>query len=589
MAIKHVIVVMFENRSYDNVLGALYGPSNPPGYTVPPPGQTSLNGIPSDATNPSTTGGPPIKVHNQTNPTQIGGSGPAYAPTSIPLVDPKEYFKDMAQQILGLTSIPDSAPYVNYPPPGASAMNGFTLNYAEEPGVGQSAVPAENVPDIMNYFTPAQLPVSAFLAKNYAVCDEWFASAPTQTFTNRAFAFCAAPGVTSDVFGNPYSLIDDVQYFDVEKNPITLQMLDSVASTLDNLPGASGPAWKVYFHDYSIAADTVQYVKVKGATTANINVSTFDNGDWPAGIPPQLGATTSTFVDDLRNDKLPQFSWIEPRYNDNVAPTRLPPNSNHPGTAFGLLGGSGAKAPIDFASGELFLMQLYNMLRASSKWEEMLLIVVYDEHGGTYDHVLPVGAAAPGRGIPSVDSLSDSAASGFNFTLLGGRVPAIIVSSAITSGEAIRSSTATKFDHSSIVRTVLDIFVPPPGSTSLTDRDQNAPSLVSSLGATGNPTDLYGGRILCGPMSLSFASDNLVPQYLLASAGPTIGLSATAQPSWLSFGATGTSMPTSLMLYVTVDPSRATAGVNEGTITLSAVGATATNSPLTIPVTLFKN
>ena len=42
----------------------------------------------------------------------------------------------------------------------------------------------------MGCFTPEALPVLSGLAKGYAVCDHWFASVPTETLPNRAFA-CA--------------------------------------------------------------------------------------------------------------------------------------------------------------------------------------------------------------------------------------------------------------------------------------------------------------------------------------------------------------------------------------------------------------
>src|SRR5262252_8111586 len=37
-------------------------------------------------------------------------------------------------------------------------------------------------------YTPQMVPIMSGLAKGFAVCDHWFASAPTQTIPNRAFA-----------------------------------------------------------------------------------------------------------------------------------------------------------------------------------------------------------------------------------------------------------------------------------------------------------------------------------------------------------------------------------------------------------------
>ena len=142
----------------------------------------------------------PIPVANQTTETVDPNTGTSYPPTTIPIFDPGEPFDDMAQQILGLPSVPTSNPYAPssplYPPDEAHAMQGFTTNYAQLTDLlGKPAIPSANIPDIMNYFTPAQLPVTAWLARNFAVCDQWYASVPTHTFTNRAFAHTAAPGV----------------------------------------------------------------------------------------------------------------------------------------------------------------------------------------------------------------------------------------------------------------------------------------------------------------------------------------------------------------------------------------------------------
>src|SRR6516162_6589483 len=45
--------------------------------------------------------------------------------------------------------------------------------------------------EIMGMYPPEMLPVMTALAKGFAVCDQWFAPVPTQTFPNRAFAGAA--------------------------------------------------------------------------------------------------------------------------------------------------------------------------------------------------------------------------------------------------------------------------------------------------------------------------------------------------------------------------------------------------------------
>src|SRR5215510_10395611 len=89
--ITNIIVVMLENRSYDNVLGWLYNPSNQPPYNQAPPGQINLQGLNGNETNPSPQqGGAPIKVMNQT--TTKDKSGTPWPGTSVPIYDPGEPF-----------------------------------------------------------------------------------------------------------------------------------------------------------------------------------------------------------------------------------------------------------------------------------------------------------------------------------------------------------------------------------------------------------------------------------------------------------------------------------------------------------------
>lgn len=527
--IKHIVVLMLENRSYDNVLGWLYDASNEPPYDKAPKHQKDLNGLtkggPYSNPDPSSPGGT-LPVANQTTPTQLGDSGPTYPPTTIPIVDPGEFFADMAQQYLGSASLPSDNPYGATTPPDLT-MQGFTTNYAEYGGPppqlpsvpSPNPPPESNVKDVMNYFTPAQLGTTSFLANKYAVCDSWFASAPTQTFTNRAFSICAGPGVAQhsksymkDHPDDPeyYGLINDTQYTPLDtyaEYPSLFSVMDSVDPA-----GGAGPNWKVYFHDYSISTLTVPYVASTGASTANVNLATFDTQDWPSGTPPWCGGTPTTFLDDIAGTNggvLPPFALIEPRYSNSYvtpppplpplysAATGLSPNSNHPGGANYALNPTSENPPIDAADGEALLALVYTQLAQSEYWDSTLLIVTYDEGGGIYDHVAPGAATPPGalnvssaitspviKRIPPVYSLLDvDGAEGFDFNMFGGRVPAIVCSPYIAAGTTV--SADTPFDHTSIISTAWEIFnLASSGITSLNERDGAAPSLVPSLSPT---------------------------------------------------------------------------------------------------------
>jgi phospholipase C len=468
---------MLENRSYDNVLGWLYNPSNNAPYNQAPPGQSDLQGLSGTESNPDPLNpGATITVSNPTSQT-VGGSGQQYPGTAVPLIDPGELFGDMAQQFLGTAT---------YPAGAAAQMQGFTANYLNAL-LNSSAAPVSNLAqnnlqDVMTYLTPQQLPVTAFLANNFAVCDEWFASVPSQTYVNRVFALCAAPAIVQAVAasgGLPainYSVVDDPDFpVDLPTHLLPkwpLLTMPTVCDQLDLVLGGAAVNWKIYFHDYSIAVMTMQSIAAAATSAKNQNVSTFDNLDWGSDVPKQLTVVPTTFVDDVTNTNggvLPPFSFIEPRYSSTYATNDYPPNSNHPGASEFGIGKTvdPSDPPIDATGGELLLMQVYNLLRNSQYWESTLLIITYDEHGGVYDHYFPpaatprgtLNAATPPLVVPpaspslvgKIEDSRDTAALGFGYTLFGGRVPAILVSPYLAAGSTVRSDDAV-FDHSSIVK-----------------------------------------------------------------------------------------------------------------------------------------
>lgn len=598
MSIKHVVVVMLENRSYDNVLGWLYNTRNAAPYTIPPPGQADLNGLTGnesnpnplfDASNPVGPGNQPvIPVNNQTALSQVNNAGTFYPATCIPVVDPGEFFGDMAQQFLGGTAIPSTNPYTAYPPAGGLTMQGFTANYLN-PTFKQPGAPDANVGDMMNAFTPEQLPVTSFLANNFAVCDQWFASVPTQTFTNRAFALTAAPAL--DALGG-YSLIDDSQYFLIDGLTSVLAQFDSTH------PVASGgpPNWKVYFHDYSIAMMTVPYVKQQSELSSNNNVATFDQTDWGTSLPNDVGKLASTFVADVTANPptLPPFAFIEPRYGTyNVPPlvtqppNSLPANSNHPGAGYKPV--STTAPPIDMASGELLLMQVYNLLSGNAGlWAETLLVITYDEHGGIYDHVPPPPAVAPGSSVPTAKNdgaIPDPAAEGFNFNILGGRVPAIIVSPCIAPSSTVRSS--VPFDHTSIIKTLFDLFGLATTSTPfLTQRDAAAPSLVPFLAASSiNATAAFSGTILCGPSSLAFGGSGTFVAFA-AAASTTLAATVVSGGTWLSIATESVAQYPAATPLLQITATAAVGNLPSGTYTGAIQVTGGSLNPAVIPVTL---
>jgi phospholipase C len=163
----------------------------------------------------------------------------------------------------------------------------------------------------------------------------------------------------------------------------------------------------------------------------------------------------SQFLADAHAGCLPNYSFIEPRYFTDLFTGHIP-NDQHP--------------PHNVLYGEQLLAAVYNALRSSPCWPRTLFIITYDEHGGCYDHVKPPVAASPDNAMANDYR--------FKFDAYGVRVPAVVVSPYIRPGTIIRPPSPTPYDHTSIIKTVREIF---DLGERLTARDEAAPSLLPAL------------------------------------------------------------------------------------------------------------
>ena len=118
------------------------------------------------------------------------------------------------------------------------------------------------------------------------------------------------------------------------------------------------------------------------------------------------------FKRHFEEGKLPNYVVVEQRY---FATKIVPGNDDHP--------------PHDVSEGQKFVKQVYEALRSSPQWNEILFVAVYDEHGGFYDHV-----PTPTQGIPNPDDKTSPEPHNFEFDRLGVRVPAILISPWIAPG-----------------------------------------------------------------------------------------------------------------------------------------------------------
>jgi phospholipase C len=389
MDIRHVVVLMLENRSFDCMLGRLYPKSTE---------FDGLDGVESNIWHKPDGDAAEILVWN--DPTATAQT------LTIPDPDPGELFRDIQMQIYGL----EAARAANPAPP---SMGGFVDNYMRQPATR----PAPDPRAVMHYFMPEQVPVISSLARAFAVSDRWHASAPCQTWPNRFFVHTATAGgwVNNSPTHFPY-------------------LMETVFDRLDGV----GQNWRLYFHDVPQASTLTRLW-----SKATAHFRPFD----------------PDFAHDAGSGMLPAYSFIEPRYFADFL-TRRVPSDEHP--------------PHNIAYGEALIAAVYNALRAGPGWNQTLLVITFDEHGGCYDHVVPPAATPPGGPTPD----------GFDFSRFGVRVPAVIVSPYVRPGAVIRPAGATPFDHTSIIATLRKLH----GFQPLTARDAAAPDLLAVLGpAPTNP------------------------------------------------------------------------------------------------------
>jgi len=310
--IDHFVVIMLENRSFDHMLGFLYteqGNKSPLGH--------SFEGLTGNESNLDESGNE-IKVF------QISEDDPeAY---SFPKADPGEGFIATNEQLYEKNKVTEKDKPTNK---GFVKDFDYTLKWEKKYGWNVSdAKPS----DIMGIFTPKMLPILSTLAKNYAVCDHWYCSAPTETLPNRAFALMATSQGHLDDKCKIYS-----------------------APSIFNLLEKYNKKWKVY-----------GYKKVP-LTRGSITDITYSSND-------HFGEFED-FKNDVAQGNLANFVFLEPRWG-------VDGNSQHPMSD-------------DVSRGEKFLYDIYNALYNSKLWEKTLLIITYDEHGGCYDHVIPPKNATP--------------------------------------------------------------------------------------------------------------------------------------------------------------------------------------------------
>src|SRR5271170_4195891 len=406
-AIEKVVVLMFENRSFDHILGALPG----------------VNGV-LDA-----SGNVKSDLYNLPDPTQPPSQGNLpVPPTGIDRSDqakkiPHDFNHDLSDGMMPDLFGPGTTGYVAGKPIGAPVITYPTTNsgFISSLYFPDGKPPRPAGPSAMTYFNLGQLQVLHTLAEQFVVCDNWFCDMPGHTMVNRLFMHCATTGNLG--INDPDEGICN-------------------SKTIFELIEEQGRDWRMY---------TPQCGQVD-SRFLNENIQT----------SPYTNIFTREFAEDLQNGTLPFYSFVMCWSCGAVSND----TSIHPASYV--------------ESGENYLAAIYNALRASPKWNQTLLIVTFDENGGIYDHVPPPAAVQPVEGDIAYGCYH-GICSKFDFSLLGPRIPVILISPWLAPG-----IDSTQYQNTSILRLLEDLMTPPTKPPLfLTGRDQTATSIARAFDQFG--------------------------------------------------------------------------------------------------------
>lgn len=226
-----------------------------------------------------------------------------------------------------------------------------------------------NPNEIMAFYDSGTLPALENLAQQFVICNRWFSSVPGPTWPNRFFV---NSGTSLGHIDMPSLVHFDpgIHFYD---QPTVFERLSE-----------AGKSWRIYFEDFS-------------QTTLMLRQALY-----AANYSYML-----SFEEDCKDAaNFPQYTFLEPKF---FWPGQ---NDQHPTS--------------DIRRGDALVARIYNALRQNDElWNSTLFIVLYDEHGGFYDHVDPREAAYKAKAVPPDAHVTPE---NFAFDLFGLRVPALLIS-----------------------------------------------------------------------------------------------------------------------------------------------------------------
>jgi phospholipase C len=427
--IKHIVVLMMENHSFDNYLGTLGRGDGLP---------LAADGSP-DAENPDSSGAMVRLRHAASTVQDSDVPSQCWSATHTQWADGK--------------------------------LTGFVT-------ATEQIVPGSDKTIAMTYWTEQDLPYYHGLARTFPLADRWFSSCLGPTFPNRRFL----------ISGTANGLMDDlpVNILDRPAAGTIMEMLTRNRISWANYrPVGSDQSEFRRYAEYRRRRHT-HHLRSLGKPLQREEVNfkrdlQFTSAIYPLGMAGYMAHVRSIdqFLVDADAGRLPSFCIVDPDFREYSE-----------------------ENPQDIRKGESFAAEMINRVMHGRGWKDTLLIWLYDEHGGYYDHVAPPAAVPPddvtGRNPATHRSLAWTVLRALfpgyarhaeqldrgpgHYDNYGFRVPAVIVSP-YARPDCVLSEV---FDHTSVLKLVEEKWNLPP----LTRRDAAAISPLGALDLTGPPAFL---------------------------------------------------------------------------------------------------
>jgi phospholipase C len=268
-------------------------------------------------------------------------------------------------------------------------------------------------PVAMGYFTPQDIPFYAGLARTFPLCDRWFGSVLAQTYPNRRFLMA---GTAAGIIDTKIESISAPP----PPNGVIMERLE-----------ANHVSWLNYYSDLPATFLFPAFMKNRSNHLVHVD----------------------QFFTDAAAGTLPGVSYVDPAFNTDES----------------------EENPADIRLGEQFAAKVVHAVTHGKAWDKTLLVWLYDEHGGYYDHVLPPPAIAPDSIKPN---LPPGALPG-GYDRYGFRVPAAIISPYSRPNYVSH----VVHDHTSVMKLIETKWNLP----ALTFRDANADNLLDAVDLSSRP------------------------------------------------------------------------------------------------------